>query len=363
MGMDNVSPVTPNQPAPENEIALTPEFIEKLDAGVNYYAEKNLPKAIVTLREALELCPNNEKGHFYLALSYYENDNIEQAADELPLCGGYAPVKAVELIKGIAKKANIEHMKIINELPQKNLYFDILKADDLKELEERKNREFKARAEADEQLRKFEIEGHYEDFDADIAKAAPSNYFVPILMGILSVPAWGLGSLLSFNFVKALFRFALEYFFYYMYVNKDGINQWTITNINLAQFLGYSQMTNQLTSYIFPTLQVIFVLSGVFLSLQSFVIAFTDWYKALILGNITVINGTIDIYINIGFNHHFNVGDSFNVYTRAKNPTLKGSIVITRLDNETSAVEFRPNTKLAEIMEPKVGDIVKYKWY
>jgi len=350
----------PEYVIPENEILMTPEFEEKLEQGINYYNEKNLPKAIITLREAVNLCPKHEKAHFYLALAYYDNDSIEPAADELPNIGGYAPVKAVALIKNIAKKANIEYLKIINELPQKNLYFDILKADDLKELEERKQNEIKAQIEAEEMLRRLETEGQYDDFDADTAKAALPSYAVPVLMGILSVPAWGLGSLLSFNMPKAVIRFAIEYCFYYAYINKEAIHQWTISNINLALILGYSQTTNQLTEYIFPLIQGIFILAAGFLSLQSFVVAYYDWCRKLLTGNLTTINGTVDIYVNVGFDNHFNIGDTFNVYSRGRTPILKGIVTIVRLENETSLVEFKPNTKLAEKIDPKVGDIIKF---
>lgn len=342
-----------------------PEIDAKIEEGIAFYNQNNIPKAIITLREALknaEGCDLLEKGHYYLACAYLQNDNLDEAADELPECGAYAPAKVFELIKNISSKAGIDYKKIINELPQKELYTVIIE-----QLEaERKIAAAKAAEEyekkAQEEKLKLETEGDYNDLFVGTMKAAPTNYFFPALMGLISIPAWGLGLFLAGRVLNAIIRFVLQYAFYYVYINKGAINQWTVSNINLSQIFGYTPFVNSLNAYIFPALQLVFALSVVLISLQSFVYAYFEWYKMFLVGNIVEIRNTGDVYINIGFDHHINTGDVFNIYSRGKKPILKGQATILKHEDASSLIEFRPNTELREVHSPKIGDFVNYKW-
>ncbi len=342
-----------------------PEIDAKIEEGISFYNQNNIPKAIITLREALKDGAGadlTEKGHYYLSCAYLQNDNLDEAADELPKCGAYAPAKVFELIKNISAKAGVDYKKIMNELPQKDLYTAIIEQEET----ERRKAAAEAAAErekkAQEDKLKLETEGDYRDLFVETMKAAPTNYFFPLLMGLVSIPAWGLGLLLARRFPKAVIRFALQYAFYYMYINRGAINQWTVSNINLSQIFGYTPFVNSLNSYVFPVLQLAFVLATILISLQSFVYAYFEWYKMFLVGNIVEVRNTNDIYINIGFDHHANVGDVFNVYSRGKKPIFKGQATILKHEDISSLVEFRPNTELHEIHPPKIGDFVNYKW-
>lgn len=342
-----------------------PGIDAKIEEGIAFYNQNNMPKAIITLREALknaEGCDLLEKGHYYLSCAYLQNDNLDEAADELPKCGAYAPAKVFELIKSIASKAGIDYKKIMNELPQKEIYVVII------EQEEAERRKAASEASAEREKKeqedklKLETEGDYRDLFVETMKAAPTNYFFPLMMGLVSIPAWGLGLLLARRFPKAIIRFALQYAFYYMYINGGVINQWTVTNINLSQIFGYTPFVNSINMYVFPVLKLVFALSAVLISLQSFVYAYFEWYKMFLVGNIVEVRNTSDIYINIGFDHHINTGDVFNVYSRGKKPVLKGHATVLKHEDASSLIEFRPNTELHEIHPPKIGDFVNYKW-
>ncbi len=342
-----------------------PEIDGKIEEGISFYNQNSVPKAILVLREALKNSEGSdlaEKGHYYLASAYLQNDNIEEAADELIHCGSYAPLKTFELIKNIAVKAGVDYKKIMNELPQKDLYIAVI------EQEENMRREAEAKDFAErekkmaEEKLKLEIEGDYRDLFVETMRAAPTNYIFPLFMGIISIPAWGAGMLLARRFPKAIIRFALQYVFYYMYINAGPINHWCVNNINLSQMFGYSPFVNNLNSYIFPAFQIIYISAAVIISLQSFVYSYFEWYKMFLVGNIVEVRNTNDVYINIGFEHHVNIGDIFNVYTRGKTPVLKGYASILKHEDALSLVEFRPDTNLSEIMHPKVGDFVNYKW-
>lgn|GEM_PF-6574286 len=342
-----------------------PEIDNKIEEGISFYNQKNIPKAIITLREALNQAEGSElaeKGRYYLALSYFENDNLDEAADELPKCGAYSPVKVFELIKSIASKAGIDYKKLIDELPQKSLYLAVIEG------EERSRKDAAAKAEAEskkldeEKQKKLETEGEYDNLFVETMHAAPTSYFFPVLMGFVSLPAWGLGLLFAMRFSKAVIRFVVQYVFYYIYLNRSSIHEWSVQNINLSNIFGYSDTVNSLNMYVYPCLSGIYILAAVIFALQSFVFSYFEWYKMLLVGNITEVRNTSDVYINIGFDHHVNVGDSFNVYTRGKSPVLKGVASVLKHEDNVSLVEFRPNTTHETIYHPKVGDFVNYKW-
>lgn len=342
-----------------------PEIDAKIEEGISFYNQNNIPKAIITLRETLKDSQGadlSEKGHYYLSCAYLQNDNLDEAADELPKCGAYAPTKVFELIKSISAKAGVDYKKIMNELPQKDLYAAIIEQEEIDRsraaAENAAEREKKMR----EDMLKLETEGDYRDLFVETMRAAPTNYFFPLLMGLVSIPAWGLGLLLARRFQKAIVRFAIQYAFYYMYINRGAINQWTVSNINLSQIFGYTPFVNSLNTYVFPALQLIFAIAAILISLQSFVYAYFEWYKMFLVGNIVEVRNTSDIYINIGFDHHANTGDVFNVYSRGKKPLLKGHATVLKHEDASSLIEFRPNTELHEIHPPKIGDYVNYKW-
>jgi len=342
-----------------------PEIDAKIEEGISYFNQGNIPKAIITLREILknsEGADLSEKGHYYLSLSYFQNDNLDEAADELPKCGSYAPAKVFELIKNISSKAGVDYKKIMGELPQKDLYMAIIEQEEQKRRQAESDAAEERRKKAEEDKLRLETEGDYKDLFVESMRAAPTNYVFPLLMGLISIPAWGAGLLLAGRLPKAIIRFVLQYVFYFIYINSVNIHQWTLSNINLSQIFGYTPFVNSLNGYVFPALQCAYVGAAVLISLQSFVYAYFEWYKMFLLGNIIEVRNTNDIYINIGFDHHVNVGDIFNVYTRGRKPLLKGTATVLKHEDASSLVEFRPNTELHEIMPPKIGDLVNYKW-
>lgn len=343
-----------------------PEIDAKIEEGISYYNQNNLPKAILTLREALKSDDGSSefgpKGHYYLSLAYLKNDNLDEAADELPKCGAYAPAKVFELIKEISSKAGVDYKKIIDELPQKDLYVAIIEQEEQKRKQEAIAAAAEREKKAEEEKLRLETEGDYNDLFVDSLKAAPTNYFIPFLMGLISIPAWGLGMLLAGRLFKAAFRFGIQYVFYLMYINANAIHNWTLENINLSQIFGYTPFINSINEYVFPALQIIFAICTVLVALQSFVYAYFEWYKLFLVGNVIEIRNTNDIYLNIGFDNHINIGEVFNVYSRGKKPIYKGTVTVLKYEDTTCLVEFRPNTELAAIVPPKVGDIVKFKW-
>lgn len=342
-----------------------PEIDAKIEEGISFFDQNNIPKAIITLREVLKNDEGSDlssKGHYYLSLAYFQNDNLQEAFDELPKCGAYAPAKVFDLIKNISAKSGDDYKEIANSLPQKDLYAAIVEQENQK-----RNKEASAAAaERDKQAEadklKLETEGDYNDLFVETMKAAPTNYLIPFFMGVISIPAWGLGLLLAGSLPKAIIRFAVQYAYYYMYTNSHSIHNWTLTNINLSNIFGYTPFVNSLNEYVFPGLQIVFAVSTLILSLQSFVFAYFEWYKIFIFGNVVEVRNTNDVYINVGFEHHINLGDVFNIYTRGKKPVLKGNATILKHEDAVSLVEFRPNTELQVIMQPKIGDIVKFKW-
>lgn len=341
------------------------ELENKIIEGISYYENGNIPKAILTLREALKNDIKSEiieKGHYYLALAYFQNGNIENAADELPKCGSYEPRKVFELIKEIAKYASVDYKKLINELPQKELYINIINEEEklLKEQEQKLKLELE-RKKREEQIR-LEIEGNYEHLTNEDLIAKVNNNFIPVIIGLLSFFIWGLGLLLSFNFFNAIFRFALQFLFYYIYINSNNIHQWILNNINFSLIFGYGPIVNNLNHYIFPVLQFVYFITLFLISAQSFVFSYFEWYKILLIGHVVEVRNTGDVYINIGFNHNINIGDKFYVYTRGVKPILKGEVTILKYEDEKSLVEFRPNTNLQQMLQLRVGDVVKYKW-
>ena len=68
------------------------------------------------------------------------------------------------------------------------------------------------------------------------------------------------------------------------------------------------------------------------------------------------------MFTSIGFDHHINTGDVFNIYSRGKKPILKGQATILKHEDASSLIEFWPNTELREVHSPKIGDFVNYKW-
>jgi len=343
------------------------EFSAKITAGIEFYNQKNIPKAIVTLRDALaEGTPEErdviEKGSFYLALAYFDNGSFDEAADLLPNCGAYAPMRVFNLIKDIAAKVNMDFVKIINELPQKDIYVAII------EEEKKKMRQAQAVAAEDQKVReeearkRKEVEGDYEDLFVDTMRSGPTNYIVPAFMGLISIPVWGAGMLLAINIRQAIIRTVLQYGFYYLYINNQLVRTWISYNFNLSKIFGYTEFVNKVNGWVFPGLQMVYIILGVMFALQSFVVAFAEWYKIFLVANIVEIRNNVDIYINVGFNQHVNQGDTFKVYSRGVKPIFKGTATILKHEEVNSLVEFRPSLENTELIHPKVGDFIYYKW-
>ncbi len=343
------------------------EFSAKINAGIEFYNQKNIPKAIITLREALSSgTPEErdifEKGSFYLALAYFDNDSFDEAADQLPNCGAYAPIRVFGLVKDIASRVKMDFMKIVNELPQKDLYVAII------EEEKKRMREAQLVANEDQKVKeeearkRKEVEGDYNDLFVDTMRSGPTNYIIPAFMGIISIPVWGAGMLLAINIRQAIIRTVLQYGFYLLYMNSEQARIWISYNLNLSKVFGYTEFVNKANGWIFPGLQMAYIILGVMFALQSFVVAFAEWYKIFLVANIVEIRNNVDIYINVGFSQHINQGDTFKVYSRGVKPVFKGTATIIKHEETTSLVEFRPSLDDKELVHPKVGDYIYYKW-
>jgi len=343
------------------------EFSAKISEGIEFYNQKNIPKAIVTLRDTLSSGTGGEKsdiekGSFYLAQAYFDNGNFDEAADQLPNCGAYAPMRVFNLVKDIASKVNMDFMKIIAELPQKDIYIAIIEEEKKKMREAQLIAAEDQKVKEEEERKRKEVEGDYNDLFVDTMRSGPTNFVIPAFMGLISIPLWGAGMLLALKIPKAIIRTVLEYIFYFIYVNKDQVKLWISYNINLSKVFGYTPFVNQLNTWVFPALQMVYIVLGVMFALQSFVVAFAEWYKIFLIANIVEIRNNVDIYINVGFNQHVNQGESFKVYSRGIKPIFKGVATIIKHEETTSLVEFRPSLENKELIHPKVGDFVYYKW-
>ena len=343
------------------------EFSAKISEGIEYYNHKNIPKAIVTLRDALSSGAGEEKdvlekGSFYLAQAYFDNGSFDEAADQLPNCGAYAPMRVFGLIKDIASRVNMDFTKIIGELPQKDLYIAIIEEEKIRIREAQLVAAEDQKVKDEEARKRKEIEGDYTELFVDTMHSGPTNYIIPAFMGLISLPVWGAGMLLALRIPQAVIRAVLQYIFYLLYMNQDQARVWVSYNINLSKVFGYTELVNKVNTFIFPGLQMVYIVLGVMFALQSFVVAFAEWYKIFLVANIVEIRNNVDIYINVGFNQHVNQGESFKVYSRGVKPVFKGIATIVKHEDTTSLVEFRPSLENKELIHPKVGDFIYYKW-
>ena len=338
------------------------ELDAKITEAIECYNSKNIPKAIMKLREAIAIDDSSQKAHFYLALSYMENGSVEEAADELPKCGAYAPLKVFDLIKKIAAEAKIDYKQIINELPQKDLYAEIISQEERKLDAQKAEEHEKRREEEKKRLEAMETEGDYDNIFVDALRSAPSNYIIPVFMGLISVPVWGAGMLLALRIPKAVIRFVFQYVFYYIYMNRDSIRNSILGAVDFNQIVGYGSTAMIMNNWRWPVCQMIYVVAILVLALQSFVVSFFEWYKIFLIGNIVEIRNNVDIYINAGFNQHLDVGDNFKVWTRGHTPIMKGIATVMKIEENSSLVEIRASIEHKEVQQPKVGDIIKFKW-
>lgn len=337
-----------------------PEFEAKFAEALGHYESKNIPKTIMALREATSMSGASDKAHYYLALSYLENGNVEEAADELPKCGAYAPVKVFDLIKRVAAEAKIDYKQIVKELPQKELYSAVIEQEE-KKLADEKAKAGEAALEAEKKRQEMlEVEGDYDNIFVDAMRSAPSNYIIPVFMGLISIPAWGAGMLFAGRIPKAVIRFVLQYVFYYVYLNRDSIIMSIVSSVD---FSTASSSLEFLNGWRVPACQGIYVIAALVFTLQSFVVSFFEWYKIFLVGNIVEIRNNVDVYINAGFNQHIDTGDSFKVWTRGHKPLMKGIATVVKVDENSSQIEIRASIEHKETLQPKIGDIVKFKWF
>jgi tetratricopeptide (TPR) repeat protein len=341
---------------------------QKLEEGRKLLAEEQIPAAIMTLKEALEINGELTEAAYLLAEAYVVYEDYENAIDAFVLSGEFNIKGVYEHIRLIAPIIGMNKSEILNAMPQN---FDQVAAAEKQAEDEVKKRAEEARQaaiEEDRRLRAAEVALDADDPLLPVAtdpRATLTNTAIPAFLSFLSFFIWGSGQILTLNiFFNGIYFSGLLGGYYWLWKNAEYVRSLSY-RVDFYGMFGYEGLTGKVaeicTNNFWGVLTFLYFLGMLVFSIQSSFNAWKTISKMYLSGYIKELRNE-DIWINLGRDNYLEVGDKFRLYRRTKYlKTVKAELVVTQLEDDKAIVEARMNRdkKTNQLFQPQVGDVVR----